>query len=325
MAAALAQNKRASSPTEVLKVAVTAKKTSAKKAKKAIKVSSSDDTEEEDQLKSYKEKITKTIQKEIFPTMKFVKGPGTLTKLCSHILYYGDFGKLKKHERAAWKDQFGAYCIAELNSLRSNLYTAIKDLFKAKYYKSTPPDMGSILRWEACLTRDLDMNQDQDKEDYEFWYGTLMDKATANQDRWNIAHRGYMTIYSAKPPKHARVVEPACDEDKDRHYYVTPETEAYTMLVIRGNLEKWEAQYLTKTWYPGYKQKIYHKAVPADKILASNLIKQEIYISRHPDITTLEALPNGWLASMRMPWEDDDNFVSICAICPFFIMYLALF
>ena len=154
------------------------------------------------------------------------------------------------------------------------------------------------------------MTDPQDCEDYEYWYATLMDKATGHPDRWNQAHRGYMTLYAAKPPRHAKVVKPACDEDKDRAYYVTPETEALTMLIIRGNLAKWEAQFYTKNEYMGYKQKIYHKAVPPAKIATSNQMKQEIYLSTHPDINA-ETLPADWALEMQMPWEDANNFVSV--------------
>ena len=311
----LAKEKRTSSPTEVLKVAAAAKKTSAKKQKRAIKTVPTEDPEEADKLKPYKELISKTIQKEIFPTMKFVKGPGTQMKLCAHILFYGPFDAddMKPWERQAWYERFGGYAAAELNALRSTIMTAIKKEFKAKYVSTPNHDIGSVLRWEACLSRDLSMDIEQDKLDYEFWYRVLMDKATGYPDRWNDAHRGYMAIYQAKPPKHCRLKDPARG-DQDRNFYVTPETEAYCMLIIRGNFNKWEAQFLTNTTYPGYQQKIYHKNVDAAKIAASNDIKEELYLAKHLDVTAA-TLPNGWLAGMRMGWETAENFVSNYVLC----------
>jgi len=92
-----AQNKRTSSPQEALKVAGSAKKTSAEKQKKVTHVSSSDDSAE-DELKAHKENVAKTIVKEIFPTSKFVKGQGTLRRLCHHVLCHGKdaFGALQR-------------------------------------------------------------------------------------------------------------------------------------------------------------------------------------------------------------------------------------
>lgn len=131
----------------------------------------------------------------------------------------------------------------------------------------------------------LDISLPQDRLDYEFYYGTIMDKATGYPDRWNQAHRGYMTLYKGKPPKHCKLVAPACPEDKDRDFYVTPETEAYAMLIIRGGFDKWEAQFETARTYPGYQQKIYHKAVDQAKIMASEAIKQELYLAQNVGIT----------------------------------------
>mgnify|MGYP006958835535 CR=1 FL=1 len=320
-----ALNKRATSPSEVLKVASAAKKTSAKKQKKTIKTSSSDESEEQDQLKAYKDSITKTIHKEIFPTMKFVKGTGTMKKMCSHILYYGldTFGKMREHERVDWRERFGPYAATQLNALRNNINTAIKKEFKALYFRNNG-HIGNVERWEACLTRELDISLPQDRLDYEFYYGTIMDKATGYPDHWNQAHRGYMTIYKGKPPEHCKLVAPACPEDKDRDFYVTPETEADAMLIIKGGFDKWEAQFETARTYPGYQQKIYHKAVDQAKIMASDAIKQELYLAQHPGVTA-ETLPAGWLASMQMTWEDNQNFVSLNGICPFFFVRLALF
>ena len=304
------QNKRTSSPQEALKVAESAKKTSAKKQKKSIQTSGSDDSGD-DKLKTYKLNITKTIVKEIFPTTKFITGPGTKKKLCFHILHYGKaiFGKLKKHERLNWVTEFGDFAVTELNSLRSTVSTAIKNEFKAKHEQSDTGDIGSVARWEACLTRDLSTANAQDMEDYEFYYNTLMDKATGFADRWNIAHRGYMTLCEAKPPRHCPLIEPA-KGDEDRIFYVTPETEAYALLIIRGSFDKWRAQFETQRKFPGYKLKPFHKTPEPEKIAASNAIKQELFLALSPAVAAAP-LPDDWLDSMTMAWEDDENYVSV--------------
>jgi hypothetical protein len=96
------------------------------------------------------------------------------------------------------------------------------------------------------------------------------------------------------------------------------------MLIIRGGIAKWEAQFETAKTFPGFQQKIYHKAVDQAKIVASEVIKEELYLAQHPGITA-DTLPAGWLASMQMDWEDDQNFVSANGICPYFFACLALF
>lgn len=289
-------NKR-NSPTEQVKIAAATKISSTKKKRKSVSTVA---IEEENQLGYTKSTIVKTIQRCTFSTIKYVKGDGTQDKLASYVLFYSGMLGMNTAERKAWKEQFSGMCVTELNSHRSSVMTAIKREFKIKWKSGTPGDIGTVERWEACLSRDLNMDFDDDKADYSFYYDVIMDKATGYPDRWNSAHRGYMTLYKGQPPKGTFRVAKG---DEEAALYVTPQTEAYALLIIKGNLEKWKAQFEVSQKFPGWTHKTLHKTVTdAAVIAASNAIKERLYRQQH-GIDPLNDCPDNWLATMQLPFE----------------------
>ena len=303
LAQEVARQKRKDSPTDQVKVASAIKR--ARKGKKKLPPSSDD--EDEPTLKPTIDLINKAIQEHVFAIVKFVKGPKSLEKLASHCILYSGL-KMKKRERKKWYDMFNKHCSNGLNTHRGNVQMAIKDAFWA-FWKTHNKNIGDVQRWLRCMVRDLSMDNDQDKADYSFYYQTLMAKATGTEERWNRFHIGYMPLYKAKPPK---------KDCKEIDYYVTPETEALTLLFIDGNWDKWRAQFQVKDMYPLFNNKMVPKGLrndgkggisPAD-VEASNKIKEKIYRERH-GVDDLEDLPEDWMKTMQLPWESFEGSTNV--------------
>jgi len=133
-----------------------------------------------------KDMVRNAIVEPVFATVKFAKGPGAKKKLASYCLHCGSSTKLKKKERAVWVLNFGDLCVGKFNKHQSVVQTAIKGQFWVNFGSN-----GSILqlvtltlwRWEACLNRDLDMNNGQDRANFLFCYNNIMDKATGTNTR----------------------------------------------------------------------------------------------------------------------------------------------
>jgi hypothetical protein len=116
-----------------------------------------------------------------------------------------------------------------------------------------------------------------------------MAKATGATFLWNERHRGYFTICEGKAPR-------------AKLNYVTPETEAYTLLIIRGNLVRWHAQFQVAHKYKGYKQMVVTRAVTAEDITMDEAVRWNIYKAKH-SLPPGAAKPAGWMATEYLPFE----------------------
>jgi len=165
-------------------------------------------------------------------------------------------------------------------------------------------DIGTVAHWEACLKRNLRMNRPQHVADYTFYYSTVMNKATRTNVRWKEYHKGYMRLCDGHPPMTTAPLD----------YYVTPETEAYALTLVKGNFRRWTAQFEAQDKFPQYKIKPIQKAPTAEAIAASNAIKERLYREKN-GLDDDANLPNGWLATMQLAWEqpaDTNNMVGYC-------------
>jgi len=126
-------------------------------------------------------------------------------------------------------------------------------------------------------------------------YNQIMANATGSAERWNTSHRGYFCLYNGHPPNKKDPID----------YHITPETEAYALLVIRGNYRCWHAQFLTTNKCPTYKQKCIHTWHTAAAVIqASNDIKEQLCRGQN-NVDELTALSEGWLTNMKLPFEGD--------------------
>jgi len=257
------ENKRGTSPTEQVQIAKKIKKARTNKSRKST---GSDD--DDNPLKETKEMIATAIDDPVFAVMKFSKGDSSRDRLAAYVLLYGkpNHGMFQK-QCDNWYQQFSRYCGAELNRHQSGLQTAIKQEMHVVYKSTTPHEMVSVAKWEKCLKRDLDADNEDDLKLYEAYHDQILTKATGTTERWNASHRGYFCLYNNHPPNKKGVFD----------YCVTPETKAYALLALKGNWNRWKAQYQTTDMYPNYKQKALHNWPSPNVIQASNTIKVRLY------------------------------------------------
>jgi len=280
--------KRGTSPTEQVQIAGQIKQARTKKKRK-----STGSEEDDDPLKETKEMISKAIDDPVFAEIKFSKGDSSRDKCAAYVLLYGKPNHgMNQKQRDDWYREFSRHCGAELNKHRSSVQTAIKREMRTIFKATTPHAMIPVARWEACLKRDLDSEDEDDLTLFMAYYDQIMAKATGTPERWNASHRGYFCLYNGHPPNKKQSI----------YYYVTPETEAHALLAINGNHERWHAQYLTSDKFPNYKQKCIQFWPSEDVIQASDEIKERLYREQN-NIDELTPLPDGWEANMRLIFE----------------------
>jgi len=161
-----------------------------------------------------------------------------------------------------------------------------------QFSNSPTHDIGTVERWDACLKWDLRMNNAQDTADFLFCYTTNMDKATVTNVCWNECHKGYVRLCDGHPPTKTGELD-CC---------VTPETEAYALTLIKGNFQRWTAQFEAQDKFPQHKIKPIPKAPTAEAIAASDAIKERLYREKN-GLNDDANLTNGWLATMQLVWE----------------------
>jgi hypothetical protein len=280
---------RGASPTEQAKLSASAKRARTKKGRK-----SNSGSPVADPLQGTKDMIIiKTVGEIVLAEQKFAKGPGTQEELASLVLFFGQPGHgMDSNARQVWYKEFGPVCTSELNKLRSTVQSAIKKEIKILRNNSNTKTMVPVHRWEDCLRRNLNMNNVEDVELFTAYHNRILAKAVGTDTRWNKHHRGYFCIYNGKPPGARRPIE----------LYVTPETEAYTVFVIRGNYNRWNAQFEISDKFPRYSQKAIFKEPTVDAIAASDVIKERLYREKHA-LKDDAALPAEWENTMKCSFE----------------------
>ena len=278
------QAKRNSSPTEQVEIAKQLKKarTSKHKGKNATP----------SVLAATKEKIKEAIEEKVFATIKFIKGDGSTKELCANIVVaaYGA-GTMKKKQREDWYSSFGKLAGQELNRHRSTVSSNIKSAFHILWKESQ--DLGALATWEACLNRNIAMANVPQRDAFTFYYNSIMAKATGCNAIWSHEHRGYFTLTEGHPPNSTTP-------------YVTPETEAYALLIINGNLVKWRCQFQVFDKFPNYTHKNLSKA-PSDAAIAASDTIKEAMCRANNDLGDDDELPPNWATTMRCPFETAAN------------------
>jgi len=283
------QNKRGTSPTEQVQIAEKIKKARTKGRRKLTGLEDDDDL-----LKETKEMIAKAIDDPVFAVMKFSKGDSTRDRLAAYVLCFGKPNhRMNQKQRDDWYQEFSRCCSAELNRHRSGVQTSIKREMRVIYKAASPPEMISVAKWEKCLNRDLDATDEDDLKLFEAYYDQIIPKATSTTERWNASHRGYFCLYNGHPP----------NKKGEFDYYVTPETEAYSLLAIKGNWNRWHAQIQTTDKFPNCKQKPINYWPDATAIQESIAIKERLYRERR-GINELTNTPDGWQSDMKLQFED---------------------
>ena len=176
--------------------------------------------------------VRQHVKKITFKTFKFIQ---TAEQEQMFINAVTDRMKLSEHEgegnepaqkRVQFQLLHGKFMKKVLNESRNYVQSQLKNmayLFMEQNRNTNLPPMKDLLQ---CLQRKLPIS-DANEQSIIFYFDYMMPKATGVGEDYNEKIRYYETISKAK-------------SDPDREEVdITPETEAYCLLVVENNYKKW--------------------------------------------------------------------------------------
>jgi hypothetical protein len=204
-------------------------------------------------------RISTAIKNHSFDKLKFVLGEKGKKKLTNGILdhlkmegYYGE-GKHIEANRANFLELYGDDCVQALNAVRSSTSTEIKKAARA-WYDSHGGTLPTDEALDRLIKRDLDFNNADDVEMFGWYQMNLIPKAVGSATNWNKAKREYHCLSSGAP-------------SKSKKPYISPETEAYALMQLKGNTGRWLKQFQVADHetYKGKIQRILGRKKPGEK------------------------------------------------------------
>jgi len=183
--------------------------------------------------------IHDAIRLDIFRRLKFCFGPKQRAKLAreclKHINLAGFDGKDEQSKALVdrWVEANQRTCLKRLNKVRGYAQTRIGQALEIYMHKHNG-QLPTSARLEQIIKRDLDMADPQDYEDFDWWWNTVLPKATANQAEWNPDKRHYVTIIEGAPVSNPNAK------------HIAPSTEAFVAVCVENNRNRWPAIYHLK-------------------------------------------------------------------------------
>jgi len=196
--------------------------------------------------------IRREVKKNMWRKCKFVTSIQTQNAFASAVLVYLNFSDFEGNspeilaKKAQWVELHGADCTKILNDHRNYVAGRIKEACVGwmKTHEGSLPTKSDLTK---CLTRDIDLNNAEEKELYAWWWSDVLGVAVGNMTNWGTEQRLYSTISTSAP------------RDKPLILNVPPSTEAIAALIIENNLQRWPSLYKVKCDYPLLPQVIKNK------------------------------------------------------------------
>lgn len=141
--------------------------------------------------------------------------------------------KTSKEVRDYWIKRYSGVVCSLLNGHRSYVMTNLKNVLHALWEsndKSLPP----IEDMKACATRNIDINDEASMNFFKWYWEKWVPQLSGHSANWAPEKRHYLLMSEAAP------------EDDPTDLYVTPENEAFGVLVYINNHESWPEHFLLK-------------------------------------------------------------------------------
>lgn len=124
-----------------------------------------------------------------------------------------------------WKNTYGDYAVKQLNEARSYVQSQLRTVV-LNYMDNnpSPPQLTDILK---CLNRDINLEDDDEMELFEWYWDEFLPKATCNCKVFKDSQRHYATISTAAP-----LNEP-------NNLYMSISNEAFAVLMFENNRTRW--------------------------------------------------------------------------------------
>jgi len=171
------------------------------------------------------------IQKDVFDVIKYVLGEKGTKKLCDLVLenlkwegFHGEGPRVEKN-KAEFFELYWKNTVSLLNNIRSTAASECKKAAKI-WWDENLHKLPSNEDLDRLISRDLDIHDDKDYLLFEWYQMHLVAKATGSSKIFDKKERARMTLSKAAIPKSKRP-------------YITPQTEAYAVLLMKGNHSRW--------------------------------------------------------------------------------------
>ena len=180
----------------------------------------------------YKAQVNSAMKDTVFKICKFLTSPEQENQFMEQVVEAMDVASLKGNtddavcERGRFMVNYKKHCVSELNSLRGYAQAQMKAVaweWLGSHGNTLPP-LEKIVR---CANRNLSPKNAANKDTIMFYVNLMMPKMTGNARDFSNKVRYYYTISEAKSNPNVSLVD------------ITPETEAFGLLVLENNYEKW--------------------------------------------------------------------------------------
>jgi len=188
--------------------------------------------------RDYSAKINAIIKNLAWRNVKFIGGETARKAVVEQIFLLLDLEG--KEDKTDWCDAHSRKIISTVNNLRSTVAGDIKKRLHTYFIKND--EIPSLERFEACLDRTLDPDNEEDLDLFAFWVGDILQAACGNKHDWCKDVRLVYTISEALD-KHAG--------NGALGKYMGPSTEAMAMVAIKNYYKVWIAHFEWQKKHPG--------------------------------------------------------------------------
>lgn len=189
--------------------------------------------------------IKTCVKDHLWALVKIIQGQKAqekATKKCLELMKLEDFQGNDAQtvaNRKAWVESYAQEVTKAINAQRSYAQTRVKEACDG-WMANNGGTLPTKAELESCLKRTVDVNTEEGKALFKWYWDEVLPKAAGNHSDWHPDHRHYMTISEGKPP----------NSDTP---YITPSTEAFAVAAIVNNSVKWPAMFKLKQDHPGVK------------------------------------------------------------------------
>ena len=180
----------------------------------------------------YKAQVNSAMKDTVFKICKFLTSPEQENQFMEQVVEAMDVASLKGNtndavcQRGRFMVNYKKHCVSELNSLRGYAQAQMKAVAWEwlSSHGNTLPPLEKIVR---CANHNLSPKNAMNKDAIMFCVNLMMPKMMGNARDFSNKVRYYYTISEAKSNTNVSLVD------------ITPETEAFGLLALENNYEKW--------------------------------------------------------------------------------------
>jgi hypothetical protein len=184
------------------------------------------------------EMIRTAVSRNAWRTTKFLSGPKQIAKFAKDVYGYLDMTDEAREETPynVWAQIYTNYCVTALNKTRSYVVSQLKKVSKEwmDSPKAKPENLPTLANILQCATRDIDHEDKESMEFFEWYVDQALPQATACAEVFGTTKQCFERVSECTiPGSETKLTIPAS-------------TEAFLVLVWEGFRTSWIEQYKYK-------------------------------------------------------------------------------